>query len=276
MGERRLGLVLWPLLGAMAGVLIGGALGNLSLFGNLVGLAAALLALGLVVTFSAWAWLRLWPALAERFERAGPRETPRAMPAAATPHAVGLQAGLTLPALADGAAVWGVAEALEAIVVATKPGSPTTGGRARLLLAGRVLADGALDERGVARFAVVIDAPGEVALVAEVHVAGEHAESTRRLRIVRYEAEMQARYLDLRRRVQDAIGAKDAFTARELADALAARSAAARGPLLEATRLYELVAYGERAADREAYLALERAISQLERELARQGAFVPA
>ncbi|HVL49728.1 MAG TPA: DUF4129 domain-containing protein [Candidatus Thermoplasmatota archaeon] len=267
--------ILFPLAGAFAGVLLGSLVGGLLPAVNLVQGLAGLVTLGLVVTATAWAAIRFGPRLRNAAARTPATQVAEAAPTPVA-SATTLAAGLTLPGLADGAPpVWGIGEALEIIVSATRDARiPAAGARARIVASGDAVAEGVLDARAIARFAIAFESPQSLDLVAEVEHAGAIARASRRLRIVRYEDEIKEAYQSMRVRAQESLpGGRDALTAREIADGLADRAPAAGAAILEATRIYEVVAYGERAADRATYLALARAVADVEAHIKpRQGA----
>jgi hypothetical protein len=86
--------------------------------------------------------------------------------------------------------------------------------------------------------------------------------------LVRYEEEIERLFGEFRAYAHDALGPESrSDTARELAEKLRATSSpqTARA-LLELARVYELVVYGDRQADRALYLALVGALLQLQKE----------
>lgn len=128
--------------------------------------------------------------------------------------------------------------------------------------------EGVAGEDGAVTFSVKPPGVGEVILDAEAVLGDLRGAGSASLSLVRYEEEIERLFSEFRAYAQDALGPESkADTARELADKLRSSSSpdAARA-LLELARVYELVVYGDRAADRQLYLALVGALLQLERE----------
>lgn len=168
--------------------------------------------------------------------------------------------------------VMGHAEPLRVMVRVTHLGKPAIG--AALRMTGQ-LRDGAqfLAGEGVtgADGAVVVTVPprgtGEMLLEAEAKLEVLVGFGHTSVSIVRYDEEIERLFGEFRAYATGVLGPASATdTARELAEKLRSGSPPeVSRALLELARIYELVAYGERDADRSLYLSLMHALLVLER-----------
>lgn len=128
--------------------------------------------------------------------------------------------------------------------------------------------EGVAGEDGAVAFSVKPPGVGEVILEAEAVLGDLRGAGETSVSLVRYEEEIERLFGEFRAYAHDALGPDSkSDTARELAEKLRATSSpqAARA-LLELARVYELVVYGDRQADRALYLALVGALLQLQKE----------
>lgn len=131
-----------------------------------------------------------------------------------------------------------------------------------------VAGEGVAGTDGSVTFEVKPPGVGEVILEAEAVLGDVRGAGTASVSLVRYEEEIERLFAEFRAYAHDALGPESrSDTARELAEKLRATSGEQlRKPLFELARVYELVVYGERKADRALYLALVGALLQLEKE----------
>ena len=255
--------------------------------GAFLGLAvgALVVAPGRAFAYS-WVWLLLVAAyvagivLSQRNRAAPQAERPRAAEAPAhrpqpqVPTATGpLQMRFTLLDVPGGfPPVMGEGEAVHVRVrAARREGGPAEGAAVRLSAAlrdgARFLAgEGVTGEDGSVEFTVHPPGRGELLLEAEGRLDDLTGTATTSLSVVRYEEEIERLFSEFRAYAVTVLGAHaQADTARELAERLrpGAGAETARA-LLELARIYELVAYGEREADRRLYLALMNELLVLE------------
>lgn len=270
-------LALWPAGGAVAGLLLGALVTSPSTALALLVPVVALVAVASALAGAYWGAKRLARSWEERRASRAAEDASRGLAAAPAPRAGALALAIRWADIPEGAPdVWGAGDALRVRVIASRDGRPAQGARVEVfLVAGdatngerrmiggplAVGADGALD------LPVVIPQTGEVHFQAEATAAeGGQARAERALRLVRYADEVQAIFNDFRAWANAKVpGCRDALTAREVADILTpGASPDASRALAEVARIYELVAYGERAADRGLYIALLRAFNDLE------------
>lgn len=128
--------------------------------------------------------------------------------------------------------------------------------------------EGVAGEDGTVAFTLKAPGVGEVILEAEAVLGDLRGAGEASLSLVRYEEEIERLFGEFRAYAHDALGPDSrSDTARELADKLRATSSPATAKaLLELARVYELVVYGDRDADRALYLALVGALLQLQKE----------
>jgi hypothetical protein len=210
------------------------------------------------------------------------REPPeRAVPVAAVagpataPAAAPLRVALSFPDVPAGyPPVVGVEDALRVGVRVERDG-PAAGAAVRLAAQlrdgpGRFVAgEGVAGTDGTVAFTIKAPGVGELLLDAEASLDGARAEARSSVSVVRYSEEIERLFHEFRAYAQGVLGPASASdTARELAEKLRGRLSgpAAGRALLELARIYELVAYGERDADRRLYLALVGALLVLERD----------
>lgn len=190
----------------------------------------------------------------------------------ARPPASALDVDLDLPDIPSGLPpVVGVADALRVLV--TVRGSASDGTAVRLVAqlrdgARSIVGEGVAGTDGTVAFTLRAPATGELILEAEARQGEQHGIGRTSLSVVRYSEEIERLFAEFRDYAHASLGpSSQADTARELAEKLRAGASSAAGrALLELARIYELVAYGERDADRALYLALVRALLVLERD----------
>jgi hypothetical protein len=206
-------------------------------------------------------------------KRAAREPTPRPEPTAAQGRVGEIQ--LRIPMIQEGEPdVWGVNDALDVIVQAPTPALPTLVVNGQTVpplpdpAAGGATAPsgGNAAPRGVARFRLVSSQPARWVIVAEAAEARAPNRAAREIRIVDYRSEIQELFRQFHEwAIQSFPEAQNALTAREVLRILKGYLGEdeASGSLLEATRDFELVAYGERTADRTLYLAVLRALANV-------------
>jgi hypothetical protein len=167
--------------------------------------------------------------------------------------------------------VMGEGEPVHVRVRATRRDAPAEGAAVRLTAAlrdgARFLAgEGVTGSDGSVEMTVRPPGRGELLLEAEGKLDDVTGTATTSLSVVRYEEEIDRLFSEFRAYSVSLLGADaHADTARELAERLRRGAAAETSrALLELARIYELVAYGERDADRRLYLALMNELLVLE------------
>lgn len=270
-------LALWPAAGAVAGLLLGALVTSPS---SALAVLVPVVALVAGASALAGAWFgakRLARAIEERRAARALEDKAREKQAAALPRAGAPALAIQWVDIPEGAPdVWGAGDALRVRVAASRGGKPLAGARIEVFLVAGNAKSGerraiggpvAVGADGALEVPIVIPETGEVQFQAEATAAeGGAARAERALRLVRYADEVQALFNDFRAWANAKVpGCRDALTAREVADILTpgADAAGARA-LAEVARIYELVAYGERSADRALYVALLRAFNDLE------------
>lgn len=126
--------------------------------------------------------------------------------------------------------------------------------------------DGITGNTGEVEFTLEPEGIGELHLNAEASANARAGKGVATVSIVEYEAEIERLFGEFRTYAVGVLGAEaQADTARELCDRLRVRADpdTARA-LLELARVYELVAYGERDADRRLYLTVLEQLMVLE------------
>jgi hypothetical protein len=178
--------------------------------------------------------------------------------------------------------VLGVDDGLHARVIVRSEGGPAAGAAVRLsgmLRDGArfVAGEGVTGSDGAVTFTLRSPGVGELMLEAEASVGEMRGSGTTSLSVVRYSEEIERLFTEFRAYAHSSLGPdSNADTARELAEKLRlGADAQTSRALLELARIYELVAYGERDADRRLYLALVSALLVLERAPERTGRAVP-
>lgn len=157
--------------------------------------------------------------------------------------------------------VMGAGEPLHVRVRVEHHGRPSEGAgvRLRATMEGEALdGDGVTGSEGGVEFTLEPESPGELRLMAEAKAGAYLGHGETAVSIVNYDEEIQRLFGEFRAFAVGVLGPEaHADTARELAEKLRARAGpeAARA-LLELARVYELVAYGERKADRRLYVAV--------------------
>lgn len=131
-----------------------------------------------------------------------------------------------------------------------------------------VAGEGVAGSDGSIVFAVKAPGVGEVILEAEAVLGDLRGSGEASVSLVRYDEEIERLFAEFRQYAHDALGPDSkSDTARELAERLRATSSPQTSKaLLELARVYELVVYGDRTADRALYLALVGALLQLQQE----------
>ena len=200
----------------------------------------------------------------------GPAQGTRPIP---QPTATGpLQMRFTLLDVPGGfPPVLGEGEVVKTRVRAMSRDQPAAGAAVRLTGALRdgprfLAGEGVTGSDGTVEFTVRPHGRGELLLEAEARLEGLTGTATTSLGVVSYEEEIERLFSEFRGYALAVRGADaHADTARELAERLRVGTTpeTARA-LLELARIYELVAYGERAADRRLYLALMNELLVLE------------
>lgn len=165
--------------------------------------------------------------------------------------------------------VMGRGEALHVTVKVLQAASPSEGAGVKLtatLGAGTLTGDGVTGTSGEVEFTLEPEGTGELHLSAEATADGRSGKGAATVSIVEYDVEIERLFGEFRAYAAGVLGPEaHADTARELCDKLRVRSDAQTArALLELARIYELVAYGERVADRRLYLALLEQLMVLE------------
>lgn len=173
---------------------------------------------------------------------------------------------------ADFPPVMGHQEPLRVGVRVTHLGKAATGAAVRMSGQIRdgaqfVVGEGVTGSDGTVYLTVRPHGTGELLLDAEARLDALTGVASASASIVRYDEEIERLFGEFRSYAVNVLGPESqSATARELAERLREGSPPeiARS-LLELARVYELVAYGERDADRSLYVALLRALITLER-----------
>jgi hypothetical protein len=131
-----------------------------------------------------------------------------------------------------------------------------------------LVGEGVAGPDGTIAFTTKPPATGEVELEAEAREGDLEGAARASVSIVRYSEEIERLFGEFRSFAHQSLGpGAEADTARELAEKLrVGASPHVSRALLEIARIYELVAYGQRDADRALYLQLVRALLVLERD----------
>lgn len=181
-------------------------------------------------------------------------------PAAASPTA--LQVRFDFPDIPAGyPLVLGRGDPFHVKVRATRAGAPAEGAAVQLSAAmdGETLSgDGLTGTDGTVEFTLEPEGVGELSLVAEGKAGADTGRASAVASIVHYEEEIERLFGEFRAYAVGLLGPEaHADTARELCNKLRPRAdpQTARA-LLELARVYELVAYGQRVADRRLYQAV--------------------
>jgi len=200
--------------------------------------------------------------------------TPKSVPAAESlaPSAPGvLHVAILTPDIPEGfPPVIGLGEATLVRIRVMYDGEPANGTGLRLRLrepgGGDETLEGVAGDGGDLEFEFEPEATGTLELMADATQGARKGHARESISVVRYEDEIQRLFAEFRSYAVGIFGPQsEADTARELADRLraVADDEAARA-LLELARIYELVAYGEREADRGLYHHLLRQLMLLE------------
>lgn len=265
---------LWIGSGALVGLALGALLTDA---GAALPLAPLWLVLGATYVAGVFVLLRekgddAPAAVASAPARATP--APRAAPASLpVPRDEGLQVFVDLPDVPEGfPAVVGERETIRVAVSVQTRAGPAQGSAVRLAMAPRdgprtLVGEGVTGGDGTVLFDVHAPGVGELVLEAEARREASSGSSYTTASVVRYEEEIARLFGEFRSFAVGLLGAEaEACTARELAERLRVGSDATTArALLEIARIYELVAYGERDADRRLYLALMQQLMVLER-----------
>jgi len=197
-------------------------------------------------------------------------------PAAPKPLPVSRDAGLSvfvdLPDIPEGfPSVVGERESLRISVSVQTPAGAATGAAVRLSLAPRdgartLVGEGVAGADGTILFQIQTPGVGEIVIEAEARRDMASGSSFATASVVKYEEEIARLFGEFRAFAIGTLGSDaEASTARELAERLRiGADAATSRALLEIARIYELVAYGEREADRRLYVALMQQLLVLE------------
>lgn len=189
---------------------------------------------------------------------------------AASPRVDALAVRIEFPDVpAQYPAVMGRGEPL-AVKVTTRSGATPAEGAAILLRATMgaetLEGDGVTGNQGAVEFTLEPQGTGELRLHADARLGPRAGAADTIVTIVEYDHEIERLFGEFRAYAIEVLGPDaQADTARELADKLRARAHpdTARA-LLELARVYELVAYGEREADRRLYLSVMEQLVLLE------------
>jgi hypothetical protein len=165
--------------------------------------------------------------------------------------------------------VLGRGEPVQVRVRVLSQGQPAEGAAVQLHASmgeGTLAGDGITGTDGTVEFTLEPEELGDLSLTAEAKAASREGRASSVVTIVHYEHEIERLFGEFRQYAIGVLGPEaHADTARELCDRLRVRAdpATARA-LLELARVYELVAYGERVADRRLYLAVLEQLMVLE------------
>ena len=165
--------------------------------------------------------------------------------------------------------VLGRGEPLHVTVKVAQGGQPSEGAGVQLTaMMGRdtLTGDGVTGTSGEVEFTLEPEGTGELQLNAEAKSNAHSGRGSATVSIVEYDVEIDRLFGEFRAYAVGVLGADaHADTARELCDRLRVRADpdTARA-LLELARIYELVAYGERDADRRLYLSVLAQLMVLE------------
>lgn len=196
------------------------------------------------------------------------KPAPRAQLAPTSPDALAVR--FELPDVPAGyPSVIGLGEALHVRVRVLRGGQPAEGAAVQISASkdgGSLTGDGVTGTQGEVEFTLEPEGTGELTLRAEAKADAREGRAESAVSIVRYDEEIERLFSEFRAYAVGILGPEaNADTARELCDKLRARAdpKTARA-LLELARVYELVAYGERVADRRLYLAVLEQLMVLE------------
>lgn len=165
--------------------------------------------------------------------------------------------------------VIGLGEALHVRVRVSRAGQPAEGAAVQIAASrdgSSLTGDGVTGTQGEVEFTLEPEGTGELALRADAKADAREGRAESAVSIVRYDEEIERLFSEFRAYATGILGPEaQADTARELCDRLRPRAdpKTARA-LLELARVYELVAYGERVADRRLYLAVLEQLMVLE------------
>lgn len=250
--------ILYPLAGAVVGVGLAYAIAKggvpLPTFDAATGvflLAGVILAGAAVVGMK---YLRR-PAIPQRKTQPAPATGATARIAAGPAPTVAIRLPQIAPGYPD---VWSVGEELEVVVDAPADAAVA-------LAAGGKQVGSARSLGSPLAFPLTIAQTGSAALDVVVALDGRKAAARRTVRFVRYDEEIQTLFASFREwAVENWPESKDALTAREMMTFLRRNLGVSDSDALqEATRVFELVAYGGRAADRTLYLQVVDALASV-------------
>ncbi|HET6403468.1 MAG TPA: DUF4129 domain-containing protein [Candidatus Thermoplasmatota archaeon] len=165
--------------------------------------------------------------------------------------------------------VLGRGEPLHVTIKVLHAGAPAEGAGVQLSASlGRetLTGDGVTGSTGEVEFTLEPEGTGELQLKAEASADGRSGRGHVAVSVVEYDVEIERLFGEFRAYAVGVLGPEaESDTARELCDKLRVRAdpATARA-LLELARVYELVAYGERDADRRLYLTVLEQLMVLE------------
>ena len=166
--------------------------------------------------------------------------------------------------------VLGEADAIRVRVAFLREGVPAEGAAVRLTASPRDGArawsgEGLTGSDGIVSFAIPPQPRGDLLVQAEARLDAAAGSAGASVTIVRYEDEIERLFGEFRAYAAGIVPDAESSTARELADRLrnGAKPETAKA-LIELARIYELVAYGDRDADRRLYLALMAELLHLE------------
>ena len=165
--------------------------------------------------------------------------------------------------------VIGRGEPLHVTIKILQQGKPAEGAGVQLTAAmGRetLTGDGLTGDSGEVEFTLEPEGTGELQLTAEASANERVGRGGASVSIVEYDVEIDRLFGEFRTYAVGVLGPEaQSDTARELCDRLRVRADPDTAKaLLELARIYELVAYGERDADRRLYLALLEQLMVLE------------
>ena len=165
--------------------------------------------------------------------------------------------------------VLGRGEPLHLTVRVTNASAPSQGAAVQVgatMGSDTLAGDGITGTDGAVEFTLEPEGTGELELRAEAKAGASEGRASQVVTIVHYDEEIERLFGEFRAYATNLLGPEaHADTARELCDKLRVRAdpRTARA-LLELARMYELVAYGERDADRRLYLAVLEQLMILE------------
>ncbi len=274
----------FPVVGAIVGLVLGLVVLDPDNAASTLGpWVLTVFGMGMVAAGSWYVFKRRRSTAAPRIAAASPGRRPPApvpkpagpAPAAAGPRergAPGVAAALRFPAIADRHPdVWAVGQPLVVMIRVTRNDEPLLDAAVSLsceIGGTRIdLGKATSGAEGLAQFRFIQNTVGDARLEAEVAVDGGIARTRRVVRFVQYEEEIRNVFDEFRAWVSEAYPeATDVLTVREMFQNLTKHFGPQAGhALMEVTKAYELVTYGERDATRETYEVVLDAFTSIEK-----------